>query len=419
MRRGTASTKHVLMIWYNYPVAGDPHPIRASYVGGRRGVILAKYLRQLGYKVTILAAGGLGEGVEMDVIRVKRSGLSRVAKRLGPKFLSDETLQSWVPGAFRAASQFIREHPVDAIISSSPPISTHVAALGCHYRFPEVPWIAGFRDGWLYDGPTDVGGLQLLNRYLERRIVHSARLVVPVTDPLTLDFQRRYPRMRERFVTVSNGYDPEEFRDARPGTFADEPPGVSFTVASTGSFLKTSVGMRLDPLLEGFKRASTEGERHGLSMRLLIAGDMTPDEQEQLQRARQECRVTFLGYIDPASARSLQLSADLLVAVVPPRRSAATSKLFDYIAAGKPILCIGDDNVAASIVREYRLGMVVGNEATAIGDALLSAATRASSGQSIVRDPDVQGARAAFSSETLAAKFAGLLAHVVEGSRAA
>ncbi len=407
------------MIWYDYPVAGDPHPRRATYVGGRRGVILAKYLRQQGYRVTILAAGGLGEGAEEDMIRVKRSDLGRFAKQLGPKFLSDETLQSWVPGAFRAASRFIqRQHP-QALVSSSPPISTHVVALLCHYRFPDVPWIADFRDGWLFEGTTEVGGLRPLNTQLERRILHAARLVTCVTDPLTQDFRRRYPRIRERFLTLPNGYDPDEFRDVRPGTFAGEPPGASFTITSTGSFLKTSAWMRLDPLLAGFKRAYGEGRKRGLSMRLLIAGDMTPNEEEQLRRAQDECRLSFLGYIDPASARSLQLSSDLLVAVVPQLRSVATSKLFDYIAAGKPILCIGDENTAASIVRGYRLGMVVDPDAAAIGDALLAAATRAASGQSLVGDSDLQGARAAFSSKNLAAKFASLLEQVVEGGGAA
>ena len=414
MRGDTARPKHLLMLWYNYPVAGDPHPRRATYVGGRRGVMLANYLKKQGYRVTVLAAGGLGEGEEGDVIRVERRTLRPLAKRLGPKILSDETLQSWVPGAFQAASHFMREHPLQALVSSSPPISTHVVALLCHYRFPDVPWIAGFRDGWLYEGPTDVGGLQVLNRYVERRIVRSADLVMCVTDPLTQDFRRRYPRIPQRFVTVSNGYDPEEFRDVQPATFAGEPPGASFTIASTGSFLKTSVGMRLDPLLEGFKWAYAEGRKRGLRMRLLIAGDLTRDEEEQLRRAEQECRVSFLGYVDPASAHSLQLSADLLVAVVPPRRSAATSKLFDYIAVGKPILCIGDDTAAAAIVREYRLGTVVRDEPGAIGEALLSAASRAAFGQRIAEDPDLGRARIAFSSETLAAQFADLLAHVVD-----
>ncbi len=102
----------------------------------------------------------------------------------------------------------------------------------------------------------------------------------------------------------------------------------------------------------------------------------------------------------------------------PPRRLAAKSRPFEYITAGKPILCIGGDNASASIVREYRLGLVMGLDPTAIGDAPLAAATRAASRQHIVSDPGLQGARVAFSSKTLAAKFANLLAHTVEGGGA-
>ncbi len=368
----------------------------------------ARYLRTHGYTVTVLAAGE-SDGREGDILRVGLRHLGPVRRQLGPKVLPDETLQSWLPEAFRTASRVIRDQRVDALVSSAPPMTGHAVALLCHYEFPDLPWIADFRDGWLRDGPTEVGGFQPMNRYLERRIVHDASLVTCVTEPLARDFRNRYPGVRSRVVTVSNGYDPVEFRDATASTFGDGAPGPSFTMAYTGSLSKTSVGMRLDPLLDGLRQARGGLDECSPRMRLLIAGDLTPDEQEQLRRAGQELEVSYLGYLTPAAARGLQLGADLLVVVAPPRRTVATSKLFDYIAAGKPILCIGEGSVAASIVRAFRLGIVVDRDPRAVADALRVVSAQLATGERIVDDADVRAAREAFSCETLSAQFCGLL----------
>jgi glycosyltransferase involved in cell wall biosynthesis len=55
----------------------------------------------------------------------------------------------------------------------------------------------------------------------------------------------------------------------------------------------------------------------------------------------------------------------------PGRRSEATSKLFEYIGAGAPVLALAEGNAAAEIVQRYRLGITApADNAPAIAAAL-------------------------------------------------
>ncbi|MBK8499439.1 MAG: hypothetical protein IPL52_11650 [Flavobacteriales bacterium] len=54
----------------------------------------------------------------------------------------------WVNPSVRFLERYLREHPVDAIVSTGPPHSMHLIALGLKKRFPALRWIADWRDPW-------------------------------------------------------------------------------------------------------------------------------------------------------------------------------------------------------------------------------------------------------------------------------
>lgn len=70
--------------------------------------------------------------------------------------------------------------------------------------------------------------------------------------------------------------------------------------------------------------------------------------------------VTFHGYVPHQRAKKEMQTADLLLLVIPKTRNnelILTGKLFDYIAAEKPIFCIGPiPGDASDIIKKYELG---------------------------------------------------------------
>ncbi len=68
--------------------------------------------------------------------------------------------------------------------------------------------------------------------------------------------------------------------------------------------------------------------------------------------------VSFVPPVPRREAYQHQVDADALLLVTAPGvRSVATSKLYDYIGAGRPILALAQDNAAAEIVERFELGL--------------------------------------------------------------
>jgi hypothetical protein len=53
----------------------------------------------------------------------------------------------WIKPSVNYLNNFIKDNPVDFIISSGPPHSTHLIALGIQ-KLNKIPWLADFRDPW-------------------------------------------------------------------------------------------------------------------------------------------------------------------------------------------------------------------------------------------------------------------------------
>jgi glycosyltransferase involved in cell wall biosynthesis len=232
-------------------------------------------------------------------------------------------------------------------------------------------WIADFRDGWTFEplgDPFPTGPQRRLDAWLERRVVGVADIVTCAYAGIADDLRTRLGAQAHH---VPNAWDP----DAAPTS--PEPAPASHanvvTLVHTGTISGTR-GRDPRPLLEALRRVSAEERRRPL--RLLIAGHLTTEERRLLDQHALGATVEHLGLIDRGQAIALQRSADALVLVTDRRGSAATAKLFEYLAAGRPIIALAENNEAAAIVRDTNTGMLVPpGDVDAIADALRLAAS--------------------------------------------
>jgi glycosyltransferase involved in cell wall biosynthesis len=84
-------------------------------------------------------------------------------------------------------------------------------------------------------------------------------------------------------------------------------------------------------------------------------------------------RVEQTGYVEHARAIGEMRSATVLLLYVPAASLAPSGKLFEYLASGRPVLCLArDDNLASRVVREWEAGVVADpHDGSAISAALL------------------------------------------------
>jgi glycosyltransferase involved in cell wall biosynthesis len=355
---------------------------------------MTRHLRELGHSVTIVASrawGDLPDDTEAGVVRVGdlrstrplrwalrrgdlrvvgHEGLEKPPTALLTKVLvPDMNVATWLPGLAVTVRRLLGDRRFDCLITTSPPESSHLVGLLLGAR--RCAWVADLRDGWAFEphrDPFPLAAQRSFDHWLERRVVRSAQVVVGATQPIADDLERR---LGVRRAWVPNGWDTASAPQAsrRPLPEQDSTTRLVYTGGLSGGW-----GRDPGPLLQALERVGSNAG--GPTVRLVHAGRLTTEERALIDRSGIAGIVDHLGTLDRADTLELQRSADALVLITSRNTSEATGKLFEYMAAGRPIIALADGNEAARIVRETNTGVTVPPEdVAAIADAIRRAAS--------------------------------------------
>ncbi len=358
---------------------------------------MAKWLARGGWDVTVLTTSAFGEADPLDAgvdgVRVIRSrDLQNVRARLGGHSRVDSLFDSdsysgrphvlsklivpeplavaWAPFARRAAFAAHRKRPFDCVLSTSPPESAHTIGHALHRR--GVPWVADVRDAWSFEPlrpPFPTAPQRRLDEWLERTRLGAADRVVCVSEPAAAD-------LRERGiadpVVIANAWDPDQDPGPEAGSAAAGLLDAGrITLLYTGRF--GSFGRDPAPFVEGLARLARSSPRSAGRLEVAIAGPLQPQERALLERSDlQPIKVTLLGSLERETSLALQRRADALLILAQPARSQLVNfKLFEYLAAGTPILALAAGTEAGRVAAEAGVAPIVpANDPRAIATAL-------------------------------------------------
>jgi glycosyltransferase involved in cell wall biosynthesis len=361
-------TGSLLIVTHFYPPS--------AMVAARRPAGLAKYLRRLGYRVTVLTScawvdAPAGEDREAGVVRTGDLMASRLnwrsanmrawsgggqadyesgASRLAQVVVPDTALVTWLPYLVPGALRLARRERFDCVITTSGPESVHLVGLALARR---TAWIADLRDGWgfetLHDWPT--AAQARLDSALERRVARRADLMTAVSEPMAADLR---DRLGADAHTITNGFDPEEV-PRRTGSHPLLDPARR-SLVHTGRMASSQRDPA--PLLEAVRLLRARGSAAARGLQLVFTGPLTAAERRLLDAPDLSGMVRHAGNLEREDALRLQREADgLLLLTAGTRRGEATGKLFEYLGAERPILVLGDRSEAARIVSEAGAGV--------------------------------------------------------------
>jgi hypothetical protein len=309
-----------------------------------------------------------------------RNPLRQVAERL----FSPDPQAVWTPFAIRAADRLIRRHDIGTVLVTAPPFSALHVGVELKRRFPHIRLISEFRDEWvgyyIVDLHTEISAYRRrLAEQRERETVQASDFVVAVTPAQTASIRSRYPREPEsKFLSITNGYDPEVFRDfqSRPA----KPDGV-MTIAHLGTVYANRVGSPkayLDAM-------GSLPEQVRSRIETVFIGRVALDAAPLLEQAR--CRVRTLGFLPQHEALRHLESVDYALLLCD-SMSAHSGKTFDYLGTGKPVLALTPpESEAARILRQAGTGIILDSaDPAAIRAGLLAAFERFCSGAPPVPD---------------------------------
>ncbi|MGO9763866.1 MAG: glycosyltransferase [Solirubrobacteraceae bacterium] len=383
-------TRRILLVTYFYP----PDPS----VGSHRWSALARHLRRLGNEVTVITTSAFGTlpddaGLVVrtaDIVTspslrrllrrppLARDGTPRPEVVPPPRVLSDGPvpdawLLTWMPFALASARRLLRSNEYDCLVTSGPPDSTHL--LGLLLSRTRPAWIADFEEGWRFDPLRADWPSRLQDRLdaaLEARVARSADRLVAVTLPIVADFNRRFGVCADH---VSMAWDPdldEQFSSACPPQLDAERVNIVYTGTLT-------LPHRRDPrgFIAALRRFADRYPEDANRTRIVLAGSLSDEERHLVDGMSRDGLVRHVGALRRDEAVALQRRADALLLLTSGEQvSQVTGKIFEYLAANRPIIALAPDNEAARLVHETNAGLVVApDDVDGIVDALREAAS--------------------------------------------
>lgn len=392
--------KKVLIIAYFLPPAG--------VVGVYRTLKFLKYLPEFGWQpVALTTANGKFETYDESLLALLPDGMD-VHRARGFELLNDghnrpqteasarrtlwkrvygrmcrtwnlmcipDPMIGWVPGATIKALGVIRREGIRHVYVSGKPFSSFL--IGCALKqLAGVKLILDYRDPWTQN-ITYLHRSRFqtwLDRKLEAWVVRLADVVISNTrgnnEKMIAEFGAGQPR--EKFVTIHNGYDVEDFAGAPAsapsanGTFTMTYAGVFyFSVGSDyGRQAGNAVMRTYSPLyfFDGLERLFARRPDIKERMRVNFMGKLGRGYDPIIAEKGLDGVVNRLGYIDyDEHIAVLKASSALLLVLSRGEKSRAwiPSKFFQYLGSGNPILGLVPEGEVRTIIGETRSGVCV------------------------------------------------------------
>jgi len=386
---GQLPRKRVLIVTYYWPPSGG--------VAVQRWLKFVKYLRDFGWEPIVYTPENsenfyddqsLLKDIPSNIEVIKRPIwepyniykwlTGRKGKKLGLGFADDsgkkgfvKKLMVWIRGnilipdprifwvrpSVKFLKRYLKQHPVDAFVTTGPPHSMHLIGLKLK-RDLNIPWLADFRDPWTnIDFYHELRLTKLADWYhhkLEREVIQTADCVLVVSQQMKQDFSDLGGR---NLWVLTNGFDSDDISNGETQSDNDN----SFSICYVGTM---NAARNPIVLWQALSKMCSTSKEFAQKLKIVMAGQIDISVTNTIKSLNLEGNFEYLGLLPHDKALELQKSSQVLLLVVnntPNAKGIVTGKFFEYLAVGKRILAIGPtDGDLAEIIRETGSGDVIG-----------------------------------------------------------
>ena len=379
--------KPILIITYYWPPSGGS--------GVQRWLKFVKYLPKLGYQPIVLTVDpdyaaysiidkSLLEEINRDAIvvcskskdpfkwykkitrkkNIPQAGfagqksvgsLEKAMRFIRGNFFIPDARKGWNKYAYKEAKKIIDQYNIETVITTSPPHSTQLIGLRLKEEL-DLKWISDLRDPWTdiyyYNDLLHTSYAKKKDLRYEKATLEYADEVIVVSLAIKKMLSDKYPNLsRSKFSVIPNGYDATDFKGASK---TNNHSADKFTISYVGnmsenypmqSFLSVFNELRINPIG---------------NILFDLTGSVNGFVDEYFKSNNIEKSFLFNGYLPHSKALEKLTSCNVLLLVIPSvknNKGVLTGKLFEYLAAQKPILCLGPvDGDASKIIDECNSG---------------------------------------------------------------
>lgn len=356
--------KKVLIITYYWPPAGGP--------GVQRWLKFVKYLKDYGidplvytaenpdyplidknflseippgitilkqpifepYKLAAVFSKKKARRLSSGVIHEKKqSFVEKILLWIRGNFFIPDARKFWVKPSVKFLSGYIQKENIDIVITTGPPHSVHLIGLKLKESLA-IRWISDFRDPWTtigYHNKLKLSGYaQQKHKNLEKHVLNATDHVI-VTSPTT---KKEFEAITIKPISViTNGFD-----NYHEDSIALD---KKFTISHIGSLLS---GRNPKILWEVLSELIDEEDDFANDFQLQLAGTISEDVLQDIYAHKLKNHVSLLGYLAHEEALKLQRSSQVLSLIEINNENTQCiipGKLFEYLAANRPIIALG------------------------------------------------------------------------------
>ena len=376
--------KKVLIITYYWPPAGGP--------GVQRWLKFVKYLRDFGiepvvyipenpnyplvdesflnevpedieilkrpifepYKFASFLSKKDTKTISSGIIKQKekQSFMQKLMLYIRGNFFIPDARKYWIKPSVKFLKLYLKSANIDTVITTGPPHSLHLIGLGLK-RELQLQWVADFRDPW-----TQIGYQKELkltknsaekHQRLEKEVLNSADKIITTSFTTKKEFASKTSKPIE---VITNGFD-SDLNESTAILKLDE----NFSISHIGSLLS---GRNPNSLWKVLAEISAENKDFRNDFKLKLYGAVSDEVVQSIKEAGLEKNLLLGGYISHSEALMIQKSSQLLLLIEinsEETKGIIAGKLFEYLAAKRPILAIGPSEWdVAKIIEETNSG---------------------------------------------------------------
>lgn len=267
----------------------------------------------------------------------KKSWRSKIKDAISRRLIPDYRIP-WVLSSIRTLRS-LRSEGIEAVIASAPPYSGHLLGI-IAARILGVPLILDYRDLWMeipffqsFNGPI----YRSLSRWVEWLHMRLSDLIMFTTDSAMKQQIKGFHLRPEKCLVLENGFDGEVFERLKGASHRSDVIRFSYL----GSMTKERTPEYFLKALSKFSQRYPDTR-----LEVNVYGAASADLQEAIGRQLPELGlegvVHFRGLVSKDNALDVMVNQSEVLLILQPQSlgglTAVSSKVYEYLAAGRPIL---------------------------------------------------------------------------------
>jgi len=254
------------------------------------------------------------------------------------------------------ATEIIRKNGIRNVIVSSPPFSLQLVGTELKKRFgSQIMYLADYRDSWnttaIHRPNNPIS--YILSMILERKVLTTCDHITFVSEPIKKKIEKKFGiDLSTKATLVMNGFSRNVDVPALPPVNSAD----NIIIGYFGSVSDSNTSFRnMTNLLRALRHPGFNNQK--IEIRFFGKIELKRHDLSLFPRVR------VMGSVSHSEALQQMSQCDYLLIVHSESKGSdevITGKFFEYVAARRPIICLGPADMEANrIINEHRLGFSV------------------------------------------------------------